>query len=236
MSKNEKKREKEVLNENLEPFLKSEKTERKKTKVRKSRFFSFMTYATDKQIETTIAKHNNSVRAFAYIRHDKDDAEPHAHLIVRTYSSWSETQILKWFDWVKLKDNSNTMVEVLQDTQAMAEYLTHTDFASVQAGKHVYSRDDIKDFGLFDIVDKKDSYDETFQILTEVMAGTCERDLVRRYGKQYLFHRQQYLESADTVYAQQRLRRDEFKGEERERLLSLDTDVVDLASWLEGAE
>lgn len=191
-----------------------------------------MTYATDKQIETTIAKHNNSVRAFAYIRHDQDDAEPHAHLIVRTYSSWSETQILKWFDWIKLKDNTNTMVEVLQDTQAMAEYLTHTDFASVQAGKHVYSRDDIKDFGLFDIVDKKDSYDETFQILTEVMAGTCERDLVRRYGKQYLFHRQQYLESADTVYAQQRFRRDEFQAEERERLLSLDTDAVDLASWL----
>lgn len=231
MSKTKKTEEKAEVNENLEQFSKSEKKPRKKKKVGKSRYFCFMTYASEKEIQTTIAKHSSSIRAFAYIYHGEDDSVPHWHLLVRTYSTWTENQILKWFDWVKLKSNQNTMVEIMGDTIAMGEYLTHTDFASVMEGKHPYKREDIRDFGLFDIVDKRDSYDETYEIVQNVIAGMNERDLIRRYGKNYLFHRNAFQEAADVIYMQQsRCNRAEFRNDERDniRLLEIDTNSVDL--------
>lgn len=234
MRKNEKTAEKRPKTPVSQQETTVEKNERKKPRVRKSRYFAFMTYAGERAVTTTLAKHQQSVRAFAYILHDKDEAEPHIHLVVRTYSTWTETQILKWFDWVKARDNQNTFVEVLNDTLAMGEYLTHDDAESVQKGKHRYDRAAIKDFGLFDIVDKKDAYDETYEIVCNVMAGTSERDLVRRYGKNYLFHRAQYHESADAIYTQQVHRRAEFASEERARLLEIDTDAVSLEGLLEG--
>lgn len=234
MRKNEKKQENTPKTENLEPFSKSEKTERKTHKVRKSRYFSFMTYASEKAVTTTIAKHAQSVRSFAYIKHDKDESEPHIHLVVRTYSTWSEGQIVKWFDWVKQRDNQNTFVEVLNDTVAMGEYLTHEDAESVKAGKHIYDRGEIQDFGLFDIVDKRNAFDETFEIVCNINAGMKERDLVRRYGKNYLYHRNAYHESAEAMYQEQRYRRDEFQCEERLKLLQIDTDAVDVHTLMGG--
>ena len=65
----EKTKEKNEINENLEQFSKSEKKQRKKGKVRKDRYFSFMTYADEKDIQTTIAKHSSSIRAFAIVKY-----------------------------------------------------------------------------------------------------------------------------------------------------------------------
>ena len=157
-------------------------------------------------------------------------------MIVRTYSTWSETQILKWFDWVKLKRNQNTFVEILDNSIGMNEYLTHGDMPSIVAGKESYSRDEIKDFGLWDIVDKKDSYDETFEIVQSLMAGMSERDLIRRYGKNYLYHRNAYHEAADTIYYEQsRWNRIEMRADEREkqRMLEIDEDT-DLYNLFNG--
>ncbi len=223
------------VNENLETFSKSEKNKGKKSKVRKSRYFSFMTYASEKELCTTMSKHQTSIRAFAYIKHDKDEAEPHFHLLVRTYSSWTENQILKWFDWVKLKSNQNTFVEILDDTISMYEYLTHSDYASVIEKKHVYDRTEIKDFGLFDIVDKRNSYDETYDILQRVMAGMPEIDLVRNYGKNYLYHRNVFQEAADVVYHQSSgFNRAEFKNDtyRNVRMIDIDTGCVDIYDLL----
>lgn len=231
MSKKKKTREKAEVNENLEQFSKSEKKERKKSKVRKSRYFCFITYASEKEMCSTIAKHSSSIRAFAYIYHGEDDSVPHFHLLVRTYSSWTENQILKWFDWVKMKSNQNTMVEIMDDTISMHEYLTHTDYKSVLAGKHPYDRKDIKDFGLCDIVEKRDSYDETYEIVQNVMAGMDERGLIRRYGKNYLYHRNVFQEAADTIYYQStNFNRQEMRAKARDdlRLLEIDAESVDL--------
>jgi hypothetical protein len=233
----EKTRENAEVNENLEQFSKSEKKQRKKEKVRKDRFFTFMTYADEKDIHTTIVKHSSSIRAFAYIYHNRDENVPHYHLIVRTYSTWTEAQILKWFDWIKLKRNQNTFVQILDNSIGMNEYLTHGDMPSILAGKEPYSRDEIKDFGLWDIVDKKDSYDETYEIVRSLMAGMSERDLIRRYGKNYLYHRNSYHEAADTIYYEQsKFNRIEMRDDEREkqRMLEIDTNEIDLYDLCKG--
>lgn len=231
MSKTKKNEEKIEVKENLEEFSKSEKKPRKKKKVGKSRYFSFITYASEKEIQTTIAKHSSSIRSFAYIYHGEDDSPAHWHLLVRTYSTWTENQILKWFDWVKLKSNQNTLVEIMDDTIAMGEYLTHTDYKSVMEKKHPYRREEIKDFGLFDIVDKRDSYDETYEIVQHVLAGMDERDLIRRYGKNYLYHRNVFQEAADTIYYQSmNFNRQDMRAKARDdlRLLEIDAESVDL--------
>lgn len=235
MSKSKKKQGKAEVNENLEEFSKTEKKTRKKGKVGKSRYFSFMTYASEKEIQTTIAKHTSSIRAFAYIYHDRDESPPHYHLLVRTYSSWTENQILKWFDWVKLKTGQNTLVEILDNSIGMNAYLTHTDYESVMKKKYPYKREEIKDFGLFDIVDKRNSFDETYEIVNNVLLGMSEKDLVRRYGKNYLFHRNAFHESANEIIYQSSLLRSEIKENiyNETRMLEIDTDAVDLGDLLD---
>ena len=194
-SKTEKKAENTNINGNLESFSNSQ------TKMRKSRFFSFTTYATEKQIQKVVSLHVSSIRAFCYILHDQDEAEPHFHILMRMHSVWTTAQLVKWF--ADLKDKSgnkiNTFCEVANDMESLKRYILHDTEEAREAGKHQYSEDDIKDFGLCDLSERKDSYDSSYEILLKVLSGANPRDLVRFYGRDYLYHYNCYHEIADKI-------------------------------------
>lgn len=199
MSKNKRKQEKNgektVINENLEQFQNSQ------SKVRKSRFFSLTTYATEKQIKKVIGDHIKSVRAFCYIYHDKDENEPHHHILMRTHSTWTSTQISRWFADCKDKDhnNVNTFCETASDMDALERYITHDTEEAREAGKYQYSKDDIKDFGMCDLAERKDSYDSSYEILMRVLSGMNPRELVRYYGRDFLYHINAYYDCAERI-------------------------------------
>ena len=168
---------------------------------RKTRYFSLMTYASEKQIQKVIQSHIKSIRAFAFIFHDKDEAEPHHHIIMRTHSTWSSFQIRKWFAGLldKEKKQINTFCEPANDLGALEEYLTHSDEESKQKGKHEYSRDDIKDFGLWDMIPRGESYDDSYEILNHLLSGTSYREMVRHYGRKFVYHWGAYSDLADKI-------------------------------------
>ena len=177
------------------------KTSKSSSTGKRSRFFSLTTYATDKQIQKTIVDHISSIRALCYIYHDKDEAEPHHHILMRTHSNWTCSQITKWFADLKDKEKKpvNTFCETANDMEALKQYIIHADAESREAGKHLYSMDDIKDFGLYDLAERKDSYDNTYEILNKVLAGANPRDLVRFYGRDFLYHLSAYYDCAEKV-------------------------------------
>ncbi len=168
---------------------------------KRTRFFSLTTYATEKQIQKVIRVHASSLRALCYILHDKDEAEPHYHILMRTHYAWTAQQIAKWFADLKDKDKQavNTFCETASDMEALKKYILHDTADAREAGKHLYTIDDIKDFGFCDLAERKDSYDSSYEILIRVLAGANPRDLVRYYGRDFLYHINAYYECADKI-------------------------------------
>ncbi|MBQ8407718.1 MAG: hypothetical protein IJY39_02505 [Clostridia bacterium] len=185
----------QAKNPELESFQNSH------VKLRKTRFFSLMTYANKAQIMKVMKAHVNSVRAFCFILHDKDEATPHIHIILRTHSTWTCSGVVKWFGGLMddKKQPINTFCEVANDLVALKEYLTHSDQESREKGKHEYSDLEIEDFGVWDLVPKNESYDDSYEILNEVLIGTPYRTLVRRYGRKFLYHWETYANMAREI-------------------------------------
>lgn len=165
----------------------------KKPSTAKTRYHSFMTYATLEQINKVIYNHQSSIVSYCYICHDQDETIPHYHLVIRTYDAWSPAQINKWFAFVKMETEQNTFNEAVKDLDALEMYLTHSDAESVKHGKHPYDRALIKDFGLLSASTCHKSYDDTYEIMLAMQAGMNTRELVRRYGKKFLYHYSQYV-------------------------------------------
>lgn len=196
---------------------------------RKTRFFSLMTYASEKQLRRVIEDHIRSVRAFCYILHDKDEAVPHYHILMRTHSTWTSAQIRRWFHRLVDADKKpiNTFCEPASSMDALDDYIFHADDKSVAQGKHQYSRDQVKDFGIWDLAEKKDSYDDSYEIINQIIAGKSYRELVRTYGRKFLFHWDKYADVAAEI------RQDEGYKEARERSkmeLYLEPRYVELTS------
>lgn len=165
----------------------------KKPSTAKTRYHSFMTYATLEQIHKVIYNHQSSIVSYAYIYHDRDETSPHYHLLIRTYDAWSAFQINKWFSFVKNETGQNTMCKPVGDLSALHTYLTHEDADSVAEGKAIYDRSLIKDFGLLANDTTHKSYDDTYEIMLAMQAGMNTRELVRRYGKKFLYHYSQFV-------------------------------------------
>ena len=165
---------------------------------KKVRFFSLTTYANEKQIQRVICDHAKSIRALCYIHHDKDESEPHYHILMRTHATWSTVQITKWFADLKDKEKKpiNTFCEIANDMYALKRYIIHDTEEARAEGKHQYTIEDIKDFGMCDLSERKDAYDSSYEILLKVLAGANPRELVRYYGRDYLYHLNAYHECA----------------------------------------
>lgn len=180
---------------------------------KRTRQFSIMTYVGEKNIQKVLYDHSASIRSFAYIYHDRDETTNHHHLVIRTYDAWTSVQVNKWFDHFKLEINENTMTEPASDLMALKEYLIHADAESIKKGKFRYSEDDIIDGGLFVDIPKKDSYDETYEIINAMLQGAPTKQLVRRYGKQFIYHFSQFTAVKESI------EQEEWREEQSRKLL-----------------
>lgn len=166
-----------------------------------SRTILVMTYASDRQIETVIKDRLSSIKAWCYIRHDKDEAEPHAHILLKLFTSWTPSQIEKWFKGLTdtKGEKINTFAEVANDLQSIVLYLTHEDTDSIEKGKHRYNREEIHDYGISSILPKTNAVDNTLEIVNELILGRSLRYMVQRYGREFVHHWQKYVDLASEI-------------------------------------
>lgn len=184
---------------------------------KRTRAFSIMTYIGEKNIQKVLYDHSKSIRSFAYIYHDKDETTAHHHLLIKTYDAWSSVQISKWFDIFKLEINENTLVQPASDLWALREYITHSDYQSIQEGKHRYNIEEVVDGGLFDMIEAKDSYDDTYEVINAMLQGVPTKVLIRRYGKKLIYHYSQFMAVKEAIEHEEYYER-ELQFPENERL------------------
>lgn len=164
----------------------------------KARFFGIVTYLSDtERIVRMIQKKQTSIRAYAIMKHDQDEADPHCHIVLRTHSALTCAQVCNWF-----KDDEtgqNAFAEFVHDRAGIIDYLTHEN----DPDKHHYSKADIVDGGIDDLLPKGNTDDLTYEILDLLMNGTAIKDLVRMYGKDFLYHIRDYTTAVKMICTQQ---------------------------------
>lgn len=157
------------------------------------RYFALVSYRTDTDgLIQTIEKKRNSVRAYALIKHDQDEADTHHHIVLRTNTTWTCPAIAKWF-----ADDSgqNTFAQIVRDRTGIIDYLTHEN----EPDKHHYDKNDIIDGGLSDILPAEDSSDDSYEIIEKLLEGYPIRELIRLYGRDFLYHLPAYMTAVNLI-------------------------------------
>lgn len=161
------------------------------------RAFALITYVNEERIKEELKKHD--IVAWAYIKHDKDETEEHYHVIIQTQEGHTTNSVRKWF-----KDEQNTLAQPLKDVQGIKDYLTHQN----EPNKHHYEIDEVqKSKGAWDIF-KVETQSNEEEIINSLIKGEEIRNLVKRYGKEFIYHYNQYKEIAYAIkYQEEQLRK-----------------------------
>lgn len=180
----------------------------KSGKIKQGRAFNFMCYLQESEIQRVITQNRRKIRSYAYALHDKDTHAdgspevPHYHIVLRTYSQFTLWQAYAWFkgylfeyddDTKQYEKISNLVPEFTGDLRQSVEYLYHkNDPDKYQYNSNIIVSDDLDDVCM--IVDK--SFDNSYEIVDKIISGASELELLKTYGREYVYHRSQYRELA----------------------------------------
>lgn len=168
---------------------------RQKLSEKRSRKFALVTYIEDTaEVIRLINEKRTSIRAYAVIKHDKDEADAHHHIVLRTHSAKTCTAVVKWFE-----DNAkrqNTFAQFVHDDEGILSYLTHED----EKDGYRYDKADIIDGGLSDLIPREDTKDDDAQsIVEDMLAGTSTAELVKKYGRDFIYHIKHYQKVVELI-------------------------------------
>lgn len=181
-------------------------TEREQSK---STWFCLETYLPHSLLEAWCedAIDNGRIRHYAYILHDKDEATPHTHLVVNTVKQQEETTVRNWIVkyGVECGSNQNTLSQVCKNPTAISRYLTHSDQKSMEKGKHQYSVDEVVTDSLEwynktkTATEQRERKDYMLDIINDIIDNVPYRELIKKYGRDFVIHWKQYLEMARLI-------------------------------------
>ena len=115
-------------------------------------------------------------------------------MVIRTHSNWTCPQVAKWFKTDGIEEN--TFAQPVIDRNGIIEYLTHENENDTKAK---YDKSDIIDGGLDDLLPQEDSADNSFEIVTALLNGTSTREMVRLYGRDFVYHYGSYRLLAEDI-------------------------------------
>lgn len=158
----------------------------------RSRLWSLVTYAGEDDFKFLL----QACKHWAYIYHDKDDVEPHWHLLC-------VFQNARAFEGLKslIKSKQNTFGEVIKSTlEDMYKYLTHDQ----QTDKQLYDKSAVKcdDISFWENVGD-DEQNITDSLIDDILNGLSLRVLARRYGRDFMKNWKFYVAYANLVREQE---------------------------------
>lgn len=108
-----------------------------------TRYYTFciVTYALDVEIEDFL--NVGIVSNYAYILHDKDNTDPHYHILFTTKANYTCKNIVKIFNECCPSDQNTFCRPVSKSTTGAYQYLTHSTDRAKEQLKHQYSEDEI---------------------------------------------------------------------------------------------
>ena len=175
-----------------------------------TRDFSLSTYLPQKAVNELC--NQDWIAHFVYIKHDKDTEKDgvtlkceHVHILLRTVERMSykalERRINRFtYDYYYGTGETpqNTFIEFTKDIDDAFRYLTHTTEKARLDGKYEYDELDMvsDNIGYWrgsysSIASKKNN---ALDIVNDIENGLSERQLLVRYGREYLINRGKYRE------------------------------------------
>lgn len=126
------------------------------------------------------------------IKHKKGDLKtPHYHIYLRLKSSREPDEIKRWFMPKGLLDDNclpfNCLSQKVKSSVACIDYLIHKN----DPEKYQYSENDIISYNI-DSVLESDAIDNSIDIVEDMLFGFSTRELVKRYGKDFIYHYSSY--------------------------------------------
>lgn len=161
-------------------------------------------------INDILDKKLKNIKSYAFIYHDKDiylndilddknqilhkqgDLKvPHFHIYLKLKSNRYADEIKRWFMPKDLIDENglpyNCLSQKVKSSVACIEYLTHKN----EPEKYQYSENDIISYNI-DSVLENDSIDNSIDIVEDMLSGFSTRELVKRYGRDFIYHYSSY--------------------------------------------
>lgn len=162
----------------------------------RTRNVSVMTYLeTEKEVLQVIKSRKMIVR-YAFIRHDKDEAEPHFHVCIVLSDAVPVLSVAKWF-----ADDSrhiNAFGEKTGDNRAVYAYLTHKN----KPDKFQYSESDVRSNDHDFFRSAESVTDVAILIMEDMLAGKSLRELFRRYGNAFIWRYNAYRALYEDIQAE----------------------------------
>ena len=167
----------------------------KKMSNSRTRNFSLTSYLDETKIKLTLLAHQNQVRFYSYILHDKDTnedgtlKEPHYHIIIITYNAKTVSALRRWFyGWVdKEGKDINTLGQKCNDIYNAYDYLYHKH----NPEKYQYNPDDIVSNNKEYFLGSADTdIDTATQMLFDIVNNVSYRTMAKKYGRDFIFHYQ----------------------------------------------
>lgn len=156
----------------------------------KTRTICSVTYGTEEDIKELIKYEEKfNLDAVAYILHDKEEAEKHYHMIWRFKNPRVENCIKEDYKYIGVNQNCfpNKCISIYKAYR----YLTHED----EKNKPKYNEDEIKGVNIEYIKQlaqengpKEQKEDNTMQIIDDIIDGICKRDMVEKYGRDFVIN------------------------------------------------
>lgn len=184
---------------------------------------NLISYITKKDLNKTLLDHSSQIRHFAYIRHDKDEGEKkHWHLILVLQDAKSDSAVRKWFP----SSHGNTLSQETVDLASSFVYLTHSDDLSKEKGKFQYPLDSVVtddlDWWTFRTSDKSNAKRRfsAERFVFDILDGVSKRELLARYGREFVLNYPKYAEVAKMLRAEQTYQRIQETGSDVPEVLA----------------
>lgn len=164
----------------------------------RSRNYALITYHSEEVIKSVLAEYSSRIRHYAYIKHDKDtkdDGSPqevHHHILLQFTNALTLSACRKLFPI-----GQNTLGQAMRDKADCFKYLDHSDLPDKFHYDHsLIVSDDIK---YWESTQSGEADEKTMSVLDDMIAGVSLRELVRRYGRDFVINYQRYREFAQML-------------------------------------
>lgn len=170
---------------------------------------SIITYAKEKQLELILKNHQSAISAYAWIKHDKDNKEPHIHLYMKFNSDRRPTDVQKWFEnCTDDKDEqANTLWQKVKCPNGLISYLTHAN----EPNKYQYSESEVhysSEEAKNELLEEFNE-DNGFDALQQMLENIPLRDIARKHGRDFIRYYNSYKQLAEDIRSQERRRKED---------------------------
>lgn len=193
---------------------------------KRTRAFCGITYLHKNSLEIVQLCNANAIRSVAFILHDRDinddgtPKEPHYHFILRTYNAKTPTAIESWF---RSLGEENTFVQCCTDILSYSVYMTHQN----EPNKVKYPQTDIFGTNTEDIIKQEEAKDNALEILDDINRNTPLRVMAKKYGRDFIYHRDQYHEYAYLMEQQELASNAKVNRDVAERIKKIYSEVYE---------